>query len=45
VSSASIPSGDYEGTAFDSCLSGAVKSISFPPFEGDAVTLTYPFRL
>jgi len=45
VSSASIPSGDYKETAFDSCLSGAVKSISFPPFEGDAVTLTYPFRL
>ena len=45
VSSATIPSGDYQGTAFDGCLSGAVKSISFPPFTGDPVTLTYPFRL
>ncbi|MFZ5476250.1 MAG: AgmX/PglI C-terminal domain-containing protein [Myxococcota bacterium] len=45
VSSASIPSGDWAGTPFDSCLSGAVKGITFPPFEGDPVTLTYPFAI
>jgi hypothetical protein len=45
VSSASIPSGDWQGTPFDSCLSGAVKSIQFPPFDRDAVTLTYPFAI
>jgi predicted Zn finger-like uncharacterized protein len=43
VSSASLPSGDLKGSDFDSCLSGAVKSIQFPPFEGDPVTVTYPF--
>jgi hypothetical protein len=45
VSSASIPSGDWAGTDFDSCLSGAVMSIPFSPFEGDSVTTTYSFNL
>lgn len=45
VSSAAIPSGEWQGTPFDDCLSGAVRSIQFPPFQGDAVTLTYPFNL
>jgi hypothetical protein len=45
VSSAGIPSGDWKDTDFDSCLSGAVKSISFPPFDGDPVTVTYPFAI
>jgi hypothetical protein len=45
VSSAKIPSGDWAGTDFDGCLSGAVKAIQFPPFEGDPLTLTYPFVL
>jgi hypothetical protein len=43
VSSAAIPGGDFQGTPFDECLSGAVRSITFPPFDGDSVTLTYPF--
>lgn len=43
VSSAKIPSGAYAGTDFDSCLSGAVKDIQFPPFDGDPLTITYPF--
>jgi hypothetical protein len=43
VSSAKIPSGDWKGTDFDSCLSSAVKAIAFPPFEGDPLTLTYAF--
>ena len=36
--------GDYSGTPFDSCLGSAIKSISFPPYEGDPVSLTYPFQ-
>ena len=43
VSSARIPSGDWAGTDFDGCVSGAVKAIQFPPFEGDSLTITYPF--
>ncbi len=43
VSSASIPSGEYAGTDFDACLSGAVKAINFPPFGGDALTLRFAF--
>ncbi len=36
--------GDYSGTPFDSCLGSAIKSISFPPYEGESVSLTYPFQ-
>ena len=36
--------GDYSGTPFDSCLGSAIKSISFPPYEGEPVSLTYPFQ-
>ena len=36
--------GDYSGTPFDSCLGSAIKAITFPPYEGDAVSLTYPFQ-
>jgi len=43
VSSAKIPSGEWQGTDFDSCLSSAVKAIQFPPFDGDPLTLTYAF--
>jgi hypothetical protein len=45
VSSANIPSGDWVGTPFDDCLTSAVRGISFPPFEGDPVTMTYPFNI
>ncbi len=36
--------GDYNGTPFDSCLGSAIKAITFPPYEGDPVSLTYPFQ-
>lgn len=36
--------GDYSGTPFDSCLGSAIKAITFPPYSGDAVSLTYPFQ-
>lgn len=45
VSSAKIPSGEWKDTDFDGCLSGAVRAIQFPPFEGDPLTLTYPFPI
>lgn len=45
VSSAKIPSGEWAATDFDSCLSAAVKGIQFPPFDGDPLTLTYPFSI
>jgi predicted Zn finger-like uncharacterized protein len=45
VSSAGLPSGDLQGSSFDSCLSSAVKSIQFPSFDGDPVTVTYPFSI
>ncbi|MDP2309626.1 MAG: AgmX/PglI C-terminal domain-containing protein [Pseudomonadota bacterium] len=45
VSSAGLPSGDLQGSTFDSCLSSAVKSIQFPSFDGDPVTVTYPFSI
>ena len=45
VTTAAIKGGDYAGTPLDSCLSGAIKGIQFPPFEGEAVSLTYPFIL
>lgn len=43
VTSASVPSGKYAGTDFDSCLSGAMKSLAFPPFTGDPITMSYTF--
>jgi hypothetical protein len=36
--------GEFSGTPFDSCLGSAIKAISFPPYEGDPVSLTYPFQ-
>ncbi len=46
VPSATVNSGKKAPrTAFDGCLSAAVQAISFPPFTGEPVTLTYPFLL
>jgi hypothetical protein len=45
VSSARISGGTWAGTEFDTCLSGAVAAIQFPPFEGDPLSLTYPFAI
>ncbi|MSQ00890.1 MAG: hypothetical protein EXR71_03230 [Myxococcales bacterium] len=43
VSSAKIPSGDWKGTDFDSCLSAAAQAIVFPEFDGEALSMTYAF--
>ncbi len=44
VSNAYLKEAAYQGTALESCLSGSIKMIDFPPFDGDAVTMNYPFR-
>jgi len=45
VSSAHVSTSQYRGTELDSCLGAAFRDLSFPPFDGDAVTMTYPFVL
>lgn len=43
---ARIDGGAYAGTSLDTCLAGAIKKISFPPWEGDEpATYFYPFIL
>ena len=45
VSSARVVTSKYRGTDFDVCLGSAFRGIQFPPFDGDAQTMTYPFVL
>jgi hypothetical protein len=44
ASNAYLKEAAYQGTELESCLSGSIKMIDFPPFDGDAKTFTYPFR-
>jgi len=39
VASASVTSSRYKGTELDTCLSAAMFSVQFPPFQGDSLTL------
>ncbi len=45
VSSARITTDRYKGGSLDSCLGRAFKAIQFPPFQGEAKSMTYPFVL
>ena len=45
VSSARVTTDQYKGGNLDSCLGRAFKVIQFPPFEGEAKSMTYPFVL
>jgi hypothetical protein len=45
VSSARITTRKYQGTDFDVCLGAAFRSITFPPFDGEPLTLKYSFVL
>ena len=45
VASARVTTAEYKGTTLDSCLGRAFKGINFPPFEGDPLSMTYPFIL
>ena len=43
---ARIDGGAYAGTSLDSCLSDAIKAITFPPWDGvEGLTYFYPFIL
>jgi len=45
VSSARSATAKYRGTDFEVCLGAAFRSITFPPFEGDPLSMTYNFAL
>jgi len=45
VSSARVVTSQYKGSDLDACLGSAVRSITFPSFNGDPFNLTYPFVL
>jgi|GEM_PF-3522085 len=45
VASARVTTAEYKGTTLDSCLGRAFKGINFPAFEGDPLSMTYPFIL
>jgi hypothetical protein len=45
VTRAQIDTADFKGTDFDVCLGGAFRSMVFPPFDGEPVTMKYPFVL
>jgi len=45
VSSARVTTDQYKGGTLDSCLGRAFKAIQFPPFQGEAKSMTYPFVL
>ena len=45
VSSARVTTEQYKGGTLDGCLGRAFKAIQFPPFQGEAKSMTYPFVL
>ena len=45
VSSAQVSTAQYKGTAIDACLNQAFRGLAFPSFEGNSMTMTYPFVL
>ena len=45
VSSSRVTNSDLKGGPLDSCMRKAFQSIRFPSFDGDAMTMTYPFVL
>lgn len=45
VSSARVTTDQYKGGTLDSCLGHAFRAIQFPPFQGEAKSMTYPFVL
>jgi len=45
ISSARVTTAEYKGSTLDSCLGRAFKAIVFPAFEGDPLSMTYPFIL
>jgi hypothetical protein len=45
VSKARVVTSEYKGTEFDVCLSSAVRSLQFPPFDGAPYTTDYQLTL
>jgi outer membrane biosynthesis protein TonB len=45
VSSARVTTEKYKGGTLDSCLGRSFKAIGFPAFEGEPLSMTYPFIL
>ena len=45
VSSARVTTAEYKGSTLDSCLGRSFKAITFPAFEGEPLSMTYPFIL
>ena len=45
VSSARSATKKYRGTDFEVCLGSAFRSITFPPFDGEPLSMTYNFAL
>lgn len=46
ATSANIAGGAYQNSSLDTCLSGAIKTIQFPPWDGsESATYNYPFIL
>ncbi|MEC8422489.1 MAG: AgmX/PglI C-terminal domain-containing protein, partial [Myxococcota bacterium] len=45
VSSARSATKKYRGTDFEVCLGAAFRSITFPPFDGEPLSMTYNFAL
>lgn len=45
VSAARVTTDEYKGGSLDSCLGRSFKAIQFPAFEGDPLSMTYPFIL
>jgi hypothetical protein len=43
VSGVSLKESDLKGSMLDGCLRASVRSVTFPAFAGDPMTLTYPF--
>ncbi len=45
VSTARVITEEYKGGPLDGCLSRAFKAIQFPAFEGESLSMNYPFVL
>ena len=45
VQSSRVTNSELKGGSMDSCLRRAFKAVHFPAFEGQAMTMTYPFVL
>ncbi len=45
VSKARVVTAAHMGTEFDVCLSGALRALQFPPFEGAPYTTDYQLTL